>query len=134
METLLSQSLSTKDSRGSQRVALNIPVVIEGMDVLGRPFSESTHRLVVNNHGALVQLDACVGLGHLLTIRHSKTGEELFCRTARLGSEASGKHEAGIEFLHSAPQFWRVAFPPPDWQPAADPAERYANAARASSL
>ena len=47
-----------------------------------------------------------------------KTAEELPCKVIFLGQRDSGKTEVGIEFTEPSPLFWRIAFPPEDWDPA----------------
>lgn len=79
--------------------------------------SEETHTLIVNAHGALIQLALTVELGQLLGIKNAQTMEELICRVVHLGPDQSGKREVGIEFEVPSPRFWRIAFPPADWTP-----------------
>jgi hypothetical protein len=79
--------------------------------------SEETHTLIVNAHGALIQLALTVEIGQLLGIKNMQTLEELVCRVVNLGPDQPGKREVGIEFELASPRFWRIAFPPSDWTP-----------------
>jgi len=79
--------------------------------------SEETHTLIVNAHGALIQLALTVEIGQLLGIKNMQTMEELVCRVVHLGPDHPGKREVGIEFELASPRFWRIAFPPSDWTP-----------------
>jgi hypothetical protein len=79
--------------------------------------SEETHTLIVNAHGALIQLALTVEIGQLLGIKNVQTLEQLVCRVVNLGPDQPGKREVGIEFELASPRFWRIAFPPSDWTP-----------------
>jgi PilZ domain len=103
--------------RRSQRVCLSVPVlVLKGGPGKGQS-PEETRTLIVSAHGALIVLHLPVQTGDLLTIKHTKTEEELVCRVVHLGPDQSGKREVGVEFEHPSPRFWRIAFPPADWSP-----------------
>lgn len=115
MEPLSFQVAERSNQRRSQRVLLNVPVVVLATGPDKKQISEETHTLVVNAHGALILLGLKVSIGQLLSVKNTKTGEEVSCRVAYLGSSQSGKAEVGIEFMKPSPRFWRVAFPPSDW-------------------
>jgi hypothetical protein len=101
--------------RRSQRVCLRLPVTVLRKGPGANVASEETHTLMVNAHGALLQLALTVELGQLLSIKNTKTMEELVCRVVHLGPEYTNKREVGVEFEVPAPRFWRIAFPPDDW-------------------
>jgi len=103
--------------RRSQRVCLRLPVTVLREGPGTNVASEETHTLMVNAHGALVQLALTVEVGQLLGIKNTQTMEELVCRVVHLGPEHPGKREVGVEFEVPAPRFWRIAFPPADWTP-----------------
>jgi len=79
--------------------------------------SEETQTLIVNAHGALIQLALTVEVGQLLGIKNLQTMEQLVCRVVHLGPDQLGKREVGIEYEVPSPRFWRVTFPPADWTP-----------------
>src|SRR5580698_11628943 len=93
--------------RRSQRVCLRLPIVVlrEGPGV--NVASEETNTLIVNAHGALIQLALTVEIGQLLGIKNTQTMEELVCRVVHLGPEHPGKREVGIEFELAWRRFWR---------------------------
>jgi hypothetical protein len=103
--------------RRSQRVCLRLPIVVLREGPGTNVASEETHTLIVNAHGALIQLALTVEIGQLLGIKNIQTMEELVCRVVNLGPDQSGKREVGIEFELPSPRFWRIAFPPTDWTP-----------------
>ncbi|MGC2527251.1 MAG: hypothetical protein WA639_05865 [Candidatus Acidiferrum sp.] len=110
-------SIKTTHLRRSQRVCLQLPILVlrEGPGAIVA--SEETHTLIVNAHGALIQLSLTVEIGQLLGVKNTQTMEQLACRVVNLGPEQAGKREVGIEFAHPSPRFWRIAFPPSDWTP-----------------
>jgi hypothetical protein len=103
--------------RRSQRVCLSLPIVVLREGPGTNVASEETHTLIVNAHGALIQLALTVEIGQLLGIKNMQTMEELVCRVVHLGPDHPGKREVGIEFELASPRFWRIAFPPSDWTP-----------------
>ena len=108
---------SFKVRRRSQRVLMQVPVGVRGIDSLGNNFTEETETLAISAHGALVLLTSRVTSGSKMILRHMRTQEEQECRVAFLGPVRSGRAEIGFEFAAPRPSFWRVAFPPEDWSP-----------------
>lgn len=103
--------------RRSHRVCLSVPVTVIKPVEGKTPISEDTRTLIVSAHGALIVLQTQVEAGELLTLKHSKTQEELVCRVVNHGPDQGGKREVAVEFERPAPRFWRIAFPPADWNP-----------------
>jgi len=95
--------------RRSQRVIVKVPVMFlaEGTD--NTPVSEETRTVTVNAHGAMILLGMKVSIGQSLTLRNSKTGEEI------ASPHESEKRQVGIDFMNPCPRFWRISFPPSDW-------------------
>jgi len=103
--------------RRSQRVLMQVPLRLRGVDTQGQNFEEFTETLAINAHGALVLLEARVTSGSVIQMRHNKTEEEQECHVVFLGPVRGGKAEVGLEFTVPHSSFWRVAFPPEDWSP-----------------
>lgn len=103
--------------RRSQRVCLSVPIMVIKGATTSSQTTEETRTLIVSAHGALIIMRLPAKAGDLLTIRHTKTLEELVCRIVNVGPDQSGKREIGVEFEHPSPRFWRIAFPPADWSP-----------------
>ncbi len=101
--------------RRSQRVVLRVPVVVHRVPREGPPFYEGTHTLVVNAHGALIALAANVAPDQRLVLQNVLSGEEEECRVVFTERKLTGPTEVAIEFKRPAPNFWHIAFPPPDW-------------------
>jgi hypothetical protein len=103
--------------RRSQRVLMQVAIRIRGANAQGTTFEEETETLAINAHGALILLQARVTSGSKVHMKHKRTEEEQECYVVFLGPVRSGKAEIGLEFSSPRPTFWRVAFPPEDWNP-----------------
>jgi hypothetical protein len=103
--------------RRSQRVLMQVGVRIRGTNPQGTAFEEETETLAINAHGALILLQARLTSGSKVHMKHNRTEEEQECHVAFLGPVRGGKSEIGLEFTSPRPAFWRVAFPPEDWNP-----------------
>ena len=102
-------------NRRSQRIDLNVPVVIYRPQAEGRQFYESTQTLVVNAHGALMALTDMVVPRQKLFMQNTESGEQQECRVVSVKKELTGPPKVAVEFARPAPGFWHLAFPPSDW-------------------
>jgi len=104
------------NTRRSQRVVARIRVQVRKQAEGDAFISEVGHTVVVNAHGALIQLIMKVQVNELLAIKHMRSGEERHTRVVRIGKEAVSQNEVAIEFTEVAPHFWHIDFPPADWR------------------
>jgi len=111
--------------RRGHRVMLTISILVTGTHDDGRRFSEESHTVVLNPHGAMILLAEIVKPGQQLKIRHIMSGETRECTVADVGQKRDNKREVGIELLDSAAQFWHVAFPPDNWSPHSPEAKQF---------
>ena len=107
---------SYAERRRSQRVVIAMPVIIRGNHG-GKQFEEEATTISVSANGCLVRLGASVARAQEIAVVNPKTAEELPCTVIFIGQKDSGKTEVGLEFVEASPLFWRVAFPPADWDP-----------------
>ena len=121
-------NLPFAQQRRSQRILLSIPVVATGRHANGVVFTERTKTLVVNAHGALIQLRAAVLYGQEIRIKNVATNEEITCSVADINPGSTGIPEVGIAFAKPNAGFWHVAFPPEDWTPRSPEAKRVCQA------
>jgi hypothetical protein len=110
-------TIHSSPKRRSQRVLMHVAIKVRGTDAQSRPFDEDTETLAINAHGALILLQARITSGSMVIMKNNRTGEEQECHVAFLGPVRSGKAEIGLEFSAPRPTFWRIAFPPEDWNP-----------------
>ena len=102
-------------NRRSQRIDLNVPVVVYPAPNEGRQFYESTQTLVVSAHGALLALTDKVTPKQRLLMQNAESGEQEECRVVFVKKELTGPPKVAVEFTEPVPSFWRLAFPPADW-------------------
>lgn len=104
-------------ARRSERVLVDVPVVVYGETSARRAFREETFTVTVNAHGALMMLEAKVSLGQRLRLANSANKHERECRVAYTGSDHAGLAQVAIEFTQPAPEFWALPSPPASWRP-----------------
>ncbi|GAC1615836.1 MAG: hypothetical protein PVS2B2_21880 [Candidatus Acidiferrum sp.] len=116
MTNLSSNPDAPSNRRRSQRVLLRLPITITIREPGVPPASEETVTLVVNAHGALIELKLKASVGQFIGIKNVGTGEEHVGRVVRTKLIGEGKSEVALEFMTPAPKFWRISFPPSDWE------------------
>jgi len=99
----------------SQRVIVKASVIVLTQGADDKPISEETRTVTVNAHGAMILLGLKVSIGQLLTLRNSRTAEEVACRVVYVSPHESEKRQVGVDFMKPCPRFWRISFPPRDW-------------------
>ena len=105
--------------RRSQRIQLNVPVVVYRASGESPQFYENAQTLVVSAHGALMALTEMVAPRQRLLVQNPHSGEHLECRVVSVKKELIGPPKVAVEFMRPAPRFWHIAFPPADWTPNA---------------
>lgn len=108
------------ESRRTQRVVIQIPILVRAPVPGEPPLEEDTFTLVVNAHGALISLAMKVRPGQKLVLRNWANPREQDCRVVHVRDNPFGKNEVGVSFPFANPHFWNLEFPPPGWTPAAD--------------
>jgi PilZ domain len=115
--TIQGAAAESSDRRRSHRVYISMPVLVRGKHA-GQAFEEETQTISVSAHGGLLRVAAKLVRGQSVSIVNAKTAEELPCTVTSLGQKENGKTEVGVEFTEASPLFWRIAFPPEDWDPS----------------
>lgn len=110
--------------RRSQRILLAVSVLVSGQHANGAPFSERAKTQVVNAHGAMILLRETVVIGQRIKIKNLATNEETGCTVVDISPGSTEIPEVGVAFTKPAPGFWRVSFPPEDWNPRSPEAKR----------
>jgi PilZ domain len=105
----------TYGKRRSERVLLDVPIIVRGQAADKQPFREEAFTLTVSAHGALMLLSSRVELGQKLVLRKAKTAVECEANVAFLGPPYAGLSTVGVEFERPSPEFWPVLTPPADW-------------------
>ena len=108
------KSISSTQRR-SQRLFIQVPVVVEAQLTNESKFSETTRTLVVNAHGALVESSTQLEQGQTLILRSVRTNEQQESLVKLVSPGDSGKFNVALEFTKPNPTFWHITFPPEDW-------------------
>jgi hypothetical protein len=110
-------TVDSSERRRSHRVNITMPLLVRGGKGT-KAFEEQTQTVSVSAHGCMLRMATPVARGQEVAIVNTKTAEELPCTIIFLGQKESGKTEVGVEFSEPSPLFWRIAFPPEDWDPS----------------
>jgi hypothetical protein len=104
--------------RRSDRVLLDVPVVIRANSVDQPQFREETFTVTVSAHGALLMLEAKVAPGQKVVVMNPKNWDEREVKVAYVGPDRAGLAQVAIEFAQPAPEFWSLETPPANWKSA----------------
>jgi len=106
---------TTTSRRRSQRLYLEVRVLVEGKLANQNPFQEETHTSVLNAHGALVEMSIAPEQGQTVSVLNIRTGAKSDCQVKIATPAGAGKFNVALEFTKPNPGFWRISFPPEDW-------------------
>jgi PilZ domain len=104
--------------RRSERVMLQVPVVVQVRTRDGKEVREETQTVVVNAHGGLLKLRIEVKAGQPILLINEKSKVQQGCRVVRVETSEAGHSAVAFEFDRPAPNFWPIVFPPADWATA----------------
>jgi len=100
------QARSGSNGRKWDRLTLNIPVFVRGLDEFGRPFVDAGSAINISAGGALIAVERSLAQGETITIeipalldgRNSRiTGSKLSAVTVRIERTPDG-HQIGVTF------------------------------------
>ena len=106
MATAQAQIIAKAERRRSERQPLALPLVVRGIGLDTRPFTEETFTLSVSANGALLALATTVTLGQALFLRNAQTQEEAGSWVTRFGLPRGGVALVGVEFVRPDADFW----------------------------
>jgi len=107
--------------RRSSRIVQAIPLVVTGVDALGRPFVERTSSLIINCHGCRYQSKHYVlkNMWVTLEIPHPETGQpprKVRGRVAWIQRPRTVRQLFQVALELELPgNVWGIGFPPEDW-------------------
>jgi hypothetical protein len=102
------------EQRRSHRVHIVIAVLLRYQRG-DQTLQEDTTTTLVNSAGGLLLTSMALLQGQTISIVNKKTNEEIACKVAFTGVGEGNRLQVGFEFLEPAPKFWRISFPPDDW-------------------
>jgi hypothetical protein len=106
-------------------VELALPVIITGIDALGRPFQERTCTAIINCHGCCYEAERLVRRGAWVNLEvpqddKRRKSRAIRARIVSVHSHGLGSYTFGVE-LETAGNLWKIALPPGDWFPFPEP-------------
>jgi hypothetical protein len=106
--------METQETRRSDRIPIELPIVVSGTDCMGEVFLEKSNTTVIARHGAKIVLLRKLVPEQELNIRCLKTGRE---SDARVVGQTGGDVEKsfyGVELLDPNVDLWGIEFPAVD--------------------
>jgi hypothetical protein len=104
-----------QNRRRSQRVLLQVPVLIRAYLPEGTPIQSQAFTQVVNAHGGLIGASFQMTEGQRIRLISPHSKKEAGCRVVWVGTVKEGSFPTGFEFDEPNAQFWGISFPPTDW-------------------
>src|SRR5712664_3801814 len=107
--------------RRSSRIVQAVPLVVTGVDALGRPFQERTSSLIINCHGCRYQSKHYVlkNMWVTLEIPHAEAGQpprQVRGRVAWIQRPRTVRQLFQVALELELPgNVWGIGFPPEDW-------------------
>jgi hypothetical protein len=106
--------MESHDRRRSDRVYLEVPILVVGTDCENVDFVEQTRTILVGRQGAKILLNRKLTPEQEITIRCLETNRESDARViGQTGSSPEGFYY-GVRVLDTAVNLWGVEFPPRD--------------------
>src|SRR2546423_3743679 len=125
--------------RRSTRIVQAVPLIVTGVDALGRPFNERTSTLIINCHGCRYQSKHYVlkNMWVTLEVPHTEGGQAprtVRGRVAWIQRPRTVRQlfQVALE-LETPGNAWGIAFPPEDWFTFPEAEQAQAAAAAAAS-
>ena len=106
-----------KERRRTQRVSLNVPLVVHGQAEDGQKFSIHVKSSAVSQHGAQLETEYPVVVGQVLLLLNENNARKVECRVCSILRKRDGKTHVGVEFLSGEINFWNMTFPIPGAKP-----------------
>jgi len=98
--------------RRTERVLLKVPIKVQGANPEGKTFSENTHTLVINRHGARIAVRAPLRPGDEIKVTNLYSNLTYpFRVVCRVGKSLGEGPEWGVECLEPEANVWGIQFP-----------------------
>ena len=104
-----------QEQRRSQRVLMQIGVLLRAEMPGGDTHQVQAFTRVVNAHGGLLEVPLGVTAGQKITLANMLTGEAAVCRVVHVEGPSDSNYKVAFEFDGRNPRFWPITSPPNDW-------------------
>lgn len=105
------------ERRRTARVALAVPLTVQGQTEMNEKFNVKTTTLSVCGYGGLITLDIPVVVGQKLVLIKEHKEEEAECNIVSIRKSDDKKVHVGIEFVDPECNFWHISFTAPGARP-----------------
>lgn len=105
----------SKNRRRSQRVMLQLAVLVRANMPDGRCVQIQAFTLVVNAHGGLLESPLELTANQRITVINPHSRKDVACRVVRIERSSSALLQVAFEFDQRSAHFWPISFPPEDW-------------------
>src|SRR5260370_22574329 len=106
-----------KERRRTLRVALTVPLTVQGKMDPGEKFSAQTHTQSINRNGALFHLEEIVLVGQTGILKNDHTAHSMECRVLSIHRARDGRQYVGVAFVSPATKCWHMQCPRPGARP-----------------
>jgi hypothetical protein len=103
------------NQRRSERVFLQIKVIVEVEREHGNPARVDAFTVVVNAHGGLLEMSVKVSKGQKLFLSNPSAGLRQSARVVGVRRVDEDGFAVAFEFDDPSPRFWPISFPPENW-------------------
>jgi hypothetical protein len=103
------------DKRRSERVFLQINVLLSSAPPEKQAFQTQAFTLMVNAHGGLLESPVSVAVNQKITLTNPRSGTSCGCRVVRIAGPSESQFKIAFEFDEPNARFWPIAFPPARW-------------------
>jgi hypothetical protein len=107
--------LPQMNRRRSERVLLQVRLVVVTEFEPGKLARVDAFTLVVNAHGGLLEINLRLKKGQKLQLSNPAIGVEERATVVVVRTAHENSYAVAFEFDNPAPQFWPISFPPKDW-------------------
>lgn len=104
-----------KNRRRSQRVPVQIPVLVRTEALGGQHTQVQAFTSEVSAHGGLLEMPLKLTANQKITLVNPHTGREIGCRVVRIDGSTESCFTIAFEFSERNSQFWPISVVPKDW-------------------
>jgi hypothetical protein len=105
------------ERRRTARVALAVPVTVQGETVANEKFLANSATLCVCGHGGLITLNVPVVAGQTILLIKEQSEQQAKCNIVSVRQGDDRKIYVGIEFVDPSCNFWHMNFTAPGARP-----------------
>lgn len=106
------------EKRRSDRLMLTVPLIVTGNDPQGKTFKKDARTIILNRHGALIQISCPLRTGQNIRVFNSLCQREAeFSVVGPVAPHTEKGGEWAVECLNGQHNIWGIQFPPPSGTP-----------------